>query len=72
MDEGKYRTMTEIAATEGIDLGQASRIARLTQLAPDIVEVCVACEGKGLVLDYLNRRCIPVEWREQRERLLTS
>ncbi|QKE40323.1 MAG: LacI family transcriptional regulator [Ferrovum myxofaciens] len=72
LDEGKYRTMTEIAVAEGIDLGQASRIGRLTQLAPDIVEACMACEGKGLVLDYLNRRVIPVEWCEQRERLLTS
>ena len=25
LDEGKYRSLTEIAAAEGIDLGQASR-----------------------------------------------
>ena len=72
LDEGRYRTMTEIAAAEGIDLGQASRIGRLTQLAPEIVEACMAGEGNGLALDYLNRRVIPVEWREQRERLFTS
>ena len=71
LDEGRYRTITEIAAAEGIDLGQASRIGRLTQLAPDIVDACMAGEENGLALDYLNRRVIPVDWNEQRLRLLT-
>ena len=30
--------MTEIAAAEGIDLGQASKISRLAQLAPDLID----------------------------------
>ena len=42
LDEGKYRSIAAIAAAEGIDLGQVSRIARLTQLAPDIVDACAA------------------------------
>jgi len=42
LDEGKYRSITEIAGAEGMDLGQASRIARLAQLAPDFVEACLA------------------------------
>lgn len=39
LDDGRFRSMTEIAAVEQIDLGQASKIARLAQLAPDIVDV---------------------------------
>ena len=30
--------MTEIAAAEGNDLGQASKMSRLAQLAPDLIE----------------------------------
>ena len=29
LDDGQYRTMTEIAAAEGIDLGQASRMGAI-------------------------------------------
>jgi hypothetical protein len=29
-----FRSLTEIAAAEGMDLGQVSRIARMAQLAP--------------------------------------
>ncbi|WP_297479113.1 hypothetical protein [Ferrovum sp.] len=72
LDEGKYRTMTEIAAAEGIDLGQASRIGRLTQLAPETVEACMAGEGNGLALEHLTRRVIPTNWDQQRQKLLTS
>jgi hypothetical protein len=67
LDEGKYRTITEIAAIEGIDRGQASKIARLAQLAPEIVEACM--EG-GLALDPLIRRAYASDWGEQRARLL--
>jgi hypothetical protein len=72
LDEGRYRTITEIAAAEGIDLGQASRIGRLTQLAPDIVEACMVRVEKGLTLDHLNRRVILVDWDQQRQKLLIS
>ena len=46
LDEGKYRSLTEIAAAEGIDLSQASRTAQLTRLAPAIAESCML-EGRG-------------------------
>lgn len=56
LDEAKYASITEIAAVEGLDLGQASRIARLAQLAPDIVEACVAGEENAPALEHL-RQC---------------
>lgn len=72
LDEGKFRSLTEITDAEGIDLGQASRIARLTQLAPDIVEACVAEKTTELVLERLTRRTLPADWNEQRLALLGS
>lgn len=70
IDEGKYRTITEIAAIEGMDRGQASRIAQLVRLAPDIIEVCVAGDETRLSLEKLIRHGIPMGWDEQRMTLL--
>ena len=70
LDEGKYQTITEIAVIEGIDRGQASRIAQLTRLAPDIVETCVAGSETGLTLEHLIRRGLPVCWEDQRQKFL--
>lgn len=65
LDDGRFRSMTEIAAAEQIDLGQASKIARLAQLAPDIVDACLA-EGNGLVLEDLIRGKFALDWTAQR------
>jgi hypothetical protein len=65
LDDGQYRTMTEIAAAEGIDLGQASRMARLTQLAPHLVEVYLTEQGSDLSLEHFIRRGLPVDWHDQ-------
>lgn len=67
LDDGRFQSLTEIAAAEGMDLGQASRMARLTQLAPDIVEACLAGEGRGMLARLLRHR-LPVDWEVQRER----
>ncbi len=72
LDEGKYRTITEIAAVEGIDRGQASRIAQLTRLAPDIVEACVTNGNTGLALEHLIRSGITAIWVDQRGQLMRS
>jgi hypothetical protein len=69
LDEGAYRSVTEIAATEGMDLGQASRIFRLSQLAPDIIEACLTGEDKRLALRHLMRRSLPADWKAQQQAL---
>ena len=67
LDEGRYRTITEIATAEGMDLGQASRVAQLARLAPALVEVCVAHGPDGLALEPIIRRRLPALWTAQEE-----
>ena len=69
LDDGRFSSITEIAEAEGLDLGRASRIARLAQLAPDIVEACITGVAAHLTLESVGRRANPLRWDEQRERL---
>jgi len=65
LDEGKYRSLTEIAAIEGIDLGQASRTAQLTRLSPTIAHACLTNGCENLKLDQLTRLCLVNMWVDQ-------
>lgn len=65
LDDGKYRSLTEIAAMEGIALSQASRTAQLTRLAPEIVEPCLSDGRAGPKLDTLARVCLAITWADQ-------
>ncbi len=66
LQQGKFRSLTEIAAAEQMDLGQASKIARLVYLDPKIVQACLDGRYDGLSLDQINRKPIPTLWSEQR------
>ena len=68
LDEGRFSSITEIAAAEEIDLGHASHIARLARLAPDIITTYVTGGIEGLALEHLTRRRMPTGWDAQRER----
>ena len=65
LDEGKYRSLTEIVAVEGIDLGQASRTAQLTRLAPGIVQECLSTGRHGPTIEQLTRVCLAGSWFDQ-------
>lgn len=67
LDEGRYTSITEIAAAEGIDRGQASKIAQLARLAPDIVIACTSGQPSGITLQQLTRNPIPAMWDTQRD-----
>ena len=41
LDEGRYASISEMAAAERIDRGYLGRVLQLTLLAPDIVEAIV-------------------------------
>ncbi len=69
LDDGRYPSMTEIAAVEGMDPGRASRIARLAHLAPDVIDACLA-DDSGIALEHLVRGgSLPLDWQTQREKL---
>jgi hypothetical protein len=65
LDERKYRSLTAIAAIEGIDLGQASRISQLARTAPEIVESCLAGDRGGVNMEQLCRVCLTGSWNDQ-------
>lgn len=66
LDEGRFGSLTEIAEAEGMDRGQVSKIARLAQIAPAIVEACLLGVDRGLTLERLVRRSVPGAWDAQR------
>lgn len=63
--------MTEIAAAEEIDLGQASKMGRLAQLAPDLVEA-IAVGSLEMGVSQLLRGRLSASWLAQREALVTG
>ena len=65
LDEGKFRSITDIAAAEGIDVTQARRLLRLTLLAPAVVEPLLANPDVAVNLESVLRRVMPLDWREQ-------
>lgn len=67
LDEGRFKTLSEIAAAEQIDKGQARRIARLPQLAPDIIETCLSGKPCEWTLEPLIRQAISRDWEVQRQ-----
>ncbi|MFZ2123725.1 MAG: LacI family transcriptional regulator [Rhodoferax sp.] len=65
LDEGKYRSLTEIAAAEGMDRGQANRIYLLTRLAPEIIQSCQSDHKSGAKMEPLAKACQAVTWSDQ-------
>lgn len=66
LDDGKYASISEIAAIEKIDRGYVGSLLRLTLLAPDIVEAILdGRQPKGLGLSTLLAP-FPAEWGQQR------
>ena len=67
-----YATVGEIASAEKIDLCYASRVLRLTLLAPDIVEVILDRRQPAEMTLAGLMRPFAVDWEQQRGgRLLT-
>mgnify|MGYP005860995775 CR=1 FL=1 len=65
LDEGRYASISEMAAAEKLDRGYLGRLLHLTLLAPDIVEAIV--EGRqpeAMTLSAL-LQTMPSNWSEQ-------
>ena len=65
LDEGRYASISEMAAAERIERGYLGRLLRLTLLAPDIVEAILdGRQPPELGLPRLMEP-FPVEWNRQ-------
>jgi hypothetical protein len=72
LDNGRYASISEMAAAERIDRGYLGRILQLTLLAPDIVEAILdgrqpAERGLSALVEPF-----PLEWESQRATLGTQ
>ncbi|MFT8247273.1 hypothetical protein [Roseomonas sp. BN140053] len=69
LDEGRYASLTELAAAEKLERGFLGRLLQLTLLAPDIVEAILdGCQASGLGLPRLMDP-FPTNWAEQHDAL---
>jgi len=67
LDEGKFKSVSDLAREIGLDVSFAARLLRLTLLAPDVIEaVLIGEEPSGLSLTTLTKQ-LSVVWEEQRE-----
>ncbi len=66
LDEGRYASISEMAAAERIERGYLGRLLRLTLLAPDVVEAILdGRQPRNLGLPAL-MESIPSAWDEER------
>ena len=66
LDEGRYASISEMAAAERIERGYLGSLLRLTLLAPDIVEAILnGRNSDGITLPRLWAP-LPPTWMEQR------
>ena len=66
LDDGKFQSLTEIAAVEGMDRAQVTRITQLTRLAPGIVNLCFLNQSGRSKMESLTKACQPANWRDQK------
>ena len=69
LDDGRYGSVSELAAAEKLDRGYLGRILMLTLLAPDIVEAIMDGRQPAELGVHVLREGFPVEWGEQRAAL---
>jgi hypothetical protein len=67
LDEGRYASISEMAAAEKIERGYLGSLLRLTLLAPGLVEAILeGRQAEGVTLPALLEP-FPVEWAVQRD-----
>ena len=72
LESGDFVTVAELAAREGIAVSYLTRVLRLTQLAPDLVEAILdGRQGPEVTLARLMEP-LPAEWTEQLQSLLAA
>lgn len=69
LDDGRFGSLTEIAAAEEMNLSQASRIAKLAYLDPKIIHASLRRDSKMALEHFIRGGGLPTEWTAQRARL---
>ena len=69
LDDGRYGSVTELAAGEKLDRGYLGKILMLTLLAPDIVEAIMDGRQPAEIGVHALREGFPVGWGEQKANL---
>jgi hypothetical protein len=68
LDEGRYASISEMAAAERIERGYLGSLLRLTLLAPDMVEAILDARQPA-ELELARLQPLPASWSEQRRAL---
>jgi hypothetical protein len=71
LEDGRYASISEIAAAEKIDRGYVGSILRLTLLAPDVVEAILNGRLSDVGLSAFLKP-FPLEWPSQRRTWLCA
>ena len=66
LDQGRYASITEMAAAERLERGYLGSLLRLTLLAPDIVEAVLNGRQPECMTLTMLMRPSPVYWEQQR------
>lgn len=72
LESGAFATITELAAAEKIDPSYLSRVLRLNNLAPDIIEAIVAGRTVGEVSLAMLLEAFPAEWVRQQQQFASN
>lgn len=65
LDEGRYATITDMAAAEKVDRGYIGRLLKLTLLAPELIEQALN-GGPDPIHPSMIGAKIPLDWDSQR------
>ena len=71
LDDGRYGSVTELAAGEKLDREYLGKILMLTLLAPDVVEAIMDGRQPAELGVHVLREGFPVEWGVQKAALAT-
>ena len=70
LDDGRYGSVTELAAGEKLDRGYLGKILMLTLLAPDILDAIMDGRQPAEMGVHVLRLGFPLEWGEQRGKVV--
>jgi len=65
LDDGKVRSVSDIAESEKVSVTHVRRLLRLVLLAPKLIDAIMADHGKRVTLELLMRQPMPADWQTQ-------